>query len=73
MPVSLNQYRRETGSFYNQSTRSSQIKKLTISLFNISVTFTENVLVYIIFIVNMLFLTLLDQFSSLTLYTYGIL
>ena len=62
MPVSLNQYRGETGSFYNRST--SQITELTISLFNILVTFTENVLIYFILIVNMIFLTLLDQFSS---------
>ena len=43
MPVSLNQYRGEIGSFYNLST--SQITELTISLFNILVNFTENVLV----------------------------
>ena len=62
MPVSLNPYRGEIGSFYNRST--SQITELTISLFNILVNFTENVLVYFILIVNMIFLTLLDQFSS---------
>ena len=62
MPVRLNQYRGEIGSFYNRST--SQITELTISLFNILVIFTENVLIYFILIVNMIFLTLLDQFSS---------
>ena len=62
MPVSLNQYRGEIGSFYNRST--SQITELTISLFNILVNFTENVLIYFILIVNMIFLTFLDQFSS---------
>ena len=62
MPVSLNQYCGEIGSFYNQST--SQITELTINLFNILVNFTENVLVYFILIVNMIFSTLLDQFSS---------
>ena len=35
MPVSLNQYRGEIGSFYNRST--SQITELTIFLFNILV------------------------------------
>ena len=69
MPVSLTQCRGEIGSFYNQST--SQITELTISLFNILVNFTENVSIYFILMVNMIFLTLLDQFSSL--YTYGIL
>ena len=53
MPVSLNQYRGEVGSFYNRST--SQITELTISLFNILVNFTENVLIYFILIVNMIF------------------
>ena len=53
MPVSLNQYRGEIGSFYNRPT--SQIIELTISLFNIFVNFTKNVLVYIILIVNMIF------------------
>ena len=53
MPVSLNQYRGEIGSFYDRST--SQITDLTISLFNILVNFTKNVLVYIILIVNMIF------------------
>ena len=62
MPVSLNQYRGEIGGFYNRST--SQITELTISLFNILVNFPENSLVYIILIVNMIFLTLLDQSSS---------
>ena len=62
MPVSLNQYRGEIGSFYNRST--SQITDMTISLSNILVNFTKNVLVYIILLVNMIFLTLLDQFSS---------
>ena len=62
MPVSLNQYRGEIGSFYNRST--SQMTELTISLLNILVIFTENNLVYIISIVNMNFLMLLDQFSS---------
>ena len=62
MPVSLNQYHGEIGSFYNQST--NQITEMTISLFNILVNFTENVLVHIILIVNMIFLMLLDQFSS---------
>ena len=62
MPVSLNQYRGEIGNFYNRST--SQITELTISLFNILVNFTENFLVYFILIVNMIFLTLPDQFSS---------
>ena len=33
MPVNLNQYRGEIGSFYNRST--SQITELTISLINI--------------------------------------
>ena len=62
MPTILNQYRGEIGSFYDQST--SQITEMTISLFAILVNFTKNVLVYIILIVNMIFLTLLDQFSS---------
>ena len=62
MPVNLSQYRGEIGNFYNRST--SQITELTISLFNILVNFTENVLIYFILIVNMIFLTLLDQFSS---------
>ena len=62
MAVSLNQHRGEIGSFYNRST--SQITELTISLFNILINFNENVLVYFILIVNMIFLTLLDQFSS---------
>ena len=62
MPVSLNQYRGEIGRFYNRST--SQITEFTISLFNILVNFTENVLVYIILIINMIVLTLLYQFSS---------
>ena len=62
MPVSLNQYRGETGSFYNRST--SQITEMTISLFNILVNFTKNVLVYIILLTSLFFLTLLDQFSS---------
>ena len=62
MPVSLNQYSGEIGSFYNRST--SQITDMTISLSNILVNFTKNVLVYIILLVNMIFLTLLDQFSS---------
>ena len=53
MPVSLDQYRGEIGSFYSRST--SQITELTISLFNILVNFTENVFVYIILIVNMIF------------------
>ena len=60
MPVSLSQYRGEIGSFFNRST--SQISEFTISLFNISVNFNESVLTYIIFIVNMIFLMLLDQF-----------
>ena len=75
MPVSLNQYHGETGSFYNQSTSQS------ISLFNILVYFTKNVFIYIIYIivyyiilsilyyiiyiiVNMISFTVLDQFSS---------
>ena len=62
MPVSLNQYRGEIGSFYDQST--SQITELTISLFNILVNFTENLSIYFILRVNMIFLMLLDQFSS---------
>ena len=62
MPVSLNQYRGEIRSFYNRST--SQITDMTISLFNILVNFTKNVLVYIILLVNLVFLTLLDQFLS---------
>ena len=53
MPVSLNQYRGEIGSFYNRST--NQITEMTISLFNILVNFTKNVLVYVILIVNMIF------------------
>ena len=53
MPVSLNQYHGEIGSFYNQST--SQITDMTISLTNILVNFTENVLVYIILLVNLVF------------------
>ena len=51
MPVSLNQYRGEIGSFYNRST--SQITEMTISLFNILVNFTKNVLVYIILLVTL--------------------
>ena len=62
MPVSLSQYRGEIGSFYNRST--SQITDMTISLFNILVNFTKNVLVYMIVLVNLVFLMLLDQFSS---------
>ena len=62
IPVSLNQYCGEIGSFYNQS--SSQITELPISLFNILVNFPKNVLVYVILIVNMIFSMLLDQFSS---------
>ena len=62
MPVSLNQYRGEIGSFYNRST--SQITDMTISFFNILVNFTKNILVYIILLVNMVFLTLHDQFLS---------
>ena len=61
MPVSLNQYCGEIGSFYNRST--SQVTELTISLFNLLVNFIENVLIYLILIVNMIFLTLQDQFS----------
>ena len=61
MPVSLNQYREEIGSFYNRST--SQITELIIFLFNILVTFTKNVLVDIILMVNVIFLTFRDQFS----------
>ena len=53
MPVSLNQYRGEIGSFYNRSP--SQITELTISLNNILVNFTKNVLVYIVLIVNVIF------------------
>ena len=53
MPVSLNQNCGEIGSFYNQST--SQITELTISLLSILVNFTENVLIYFILIVNMIF------------------
>ena len=62
MPVSLNQYRGEIGSFYNRLT--IQITELAISLFNILVNFTENVLIYFILTVNMIFLTLLDKLSS---------
>ena len=62
MPVSSNQYRGEIGSFSNWST--SQITEMTISLFNILMNFTKNALVYIILLVNMIFLTLVDQFSS---------
>ena len=39
MPVSLNQYRGEIGSFYNRST--SQITDMTISLSNILVNFPK--------------------------------
>ena len=60
MPISLNQFLGEIRGFSNRST--SQIIDLSISLFSIFVNFTENVLVYMI--VNMIFLTLLDQFSS---------
>ena len=62
MLVSLNQYRGEIGSFYNWLT--SQITELTISLFKIIVCFTENVSVNVILIVNTIFLTLPDQFST---------
>ena len=62
MPVSLNQYSGEIGSFYNRST--SQITGMTISLSNIQVNFTKNVLFCIALLVNLSFLTLLDQFSS---------
>ena len=65
MPVSLNQYRGEIGSFYNRST--SQITDMTISLSNILLNFTKNILVYIILLVNLFFSTLLDQFSSCNL------
>ena len=54
---------RSFGSFYNRS--SNQITEMTISLFNLLVNFTKNVLVYTILLVNMIFLTLLDRFSSL--------
>ena len=53
MPVGSNQYHGETGCSHNRS--ASQITELTISLFNILVNFTKNVLVYIILIVNMSF------------------
>ena len=53
MPVGLNQYRGEIGSFYDRST--SPITELTISLSNILVNFTENVLIYFILLVNMIF------------------
>ena len=62
MPVSLNQYRGEIGRFYNRLT--SQITELAISLFNILANFTKNVWVYIILMVNMIFLTLVDQLST---------
>ena len=62
MPVSLNQYHGEIGSFYNRST--SQITDMTISLSNILLNFTKNIFVYIILLVNLFFSTLLDQFSS---------
>ena len=55
--------------FYSWST--SQTAELTISLFNILVNFTENVLVYIILIVNMIFLMLIDQCSSCNLYLWN--
>ena len=71
MPVSLNQYRGENGSLYNRST--SQTTEITISLFHTLVDFPKNSLVYIILLVNMIVLTLLDQFSIVTLYIYGIL
>ena len=51
MSVSLNQYRGEIGSFYNLS--ASQIIDMTAFLFNIMVSFTKNVLVYIILLVNL--------------------
>ena len=51
MSVSLNQYRGEIGSFYNLS--ASQIIDMTAFLFNILVSFTKNVLVYIILLVNL--------------------
>ena len=60
--VSLNQHHGEIGIFYNRL--ASQITKLTSFLFYILVNFTKNVLIYSILIVNMMFLTLLDQFSS---------
>ena len=60
MPVSLNQYCGEIGSFYIRS----NIQITDISLSNILVNFTKNVLVYIILLVNLVFLTLLDQFLS---------
>ena len=41
MSGSLNQYRGETGSFYNGST--SQITNMTISLSNILLNFTKNI------------------------------
>ena len=69
MPVSLNQYHGEIGSFYNRS--SSQITELAISLFNILVNFTGNVLIYFILIVNMIFFTLLDQISSCNIYLWN--
>ena len=62
MLVSFNQYCGEIGSFYNWLT--SQITELTISLFKIIVCFTENLSVNFILIVNTIFLTLLDQFST---------
>ena len=60
--VSLNQHHGEIGIFYNRL--ASQITKLTSFLFYILLNFTKNVLIYSILIVNMMFLTLLDQFSS---------
>ena len=71
MPVSLNQCREEIGSFYNRST--CQITELPIFLFNILVNFTKNVLVYTILIVNMIFSTLLDQFSSCNIILWDIM
>ena len=53
---------RSFGSFYNRS--SNQITEMTISLFNLLVNFTKNVLVYTM-LANMIFLTLLGRFSSL--------
>ena len=53
MSVSLNQYRGEIGGFFSQS--ASQIIDITVSLFNILVNFTKNVLVYIILFVDLVF------------------
>ena len=65
IPLSLNQYRRKIGSFCDRLT--SRNTELTISI----LSFAQNVSVYIILIVNTIFLLLLDQLSSCNIYFWN--